>query len=114
MELGVCERSLISGLTLPDDCAGIASRTVQVTVEAIHRRIELSTDEPLRMRRFPVEHLVPFFYPLELTRLLRPVSFGIASGLVVKRGGGDKRRATKLFARRKLPIFIKQSVDVCH
>src|SRR5258706_1942769 len=114
MQLGVCERSLIPRFTVPDKSGGIASRPLQVTVQTIHRSIELPTDEPLRVRRFPIEDFVPFSNPLELTGLLRPVSFGIPSGLVVKLRRRDERRLTKLFARRKLPIFMKQSIDVCH
>src|SRR6266550_3951049 len=111
MQLGICERSLVSGLTLPDDRARIASRTTEVTFETINRGIELPTEEPLSVRRFPVENCVPLSHPLQLTGLLRPVSFRIAGGLVVNRGGRNERRPTKLFARRKLPIFLKQDVD---
>src|SRR5438477_11734942 len=106
MQLGICERSLIPRFAFPDKSGRIAARPLQVTIQTIHRSIELSPDEPLRVRRFPVENFVPFSNPLELSGLLRPVSFGIASGLVVKLRRRDERRLAKLFARRKLPIFM--------
>ena len=67
-----------------------------VPVDAVDRRVELAADEPLRVRRLPVEHALPGRDPLERRRLLGPVGFGIGGGAVV-----DAQDRTSCAAARK-------------
>ena len=51
------------GLADPVDRDPVAVARVDVAVHAVHRDVELAADEPLRVRRLPVEHLGPVLSP---------------------------------------------------
>ena len=82
-ELEVGQRSAIAGLALPDDRGLVAARAAHVPIEAVHGDVQLAADEPLRMRRLPVEHRVPRPRPLQFAREFCPEAFGIAGGIGV-------------------------------
>src|SRR5262245_40992139 len=88
MEVEVRERTAIAGLTFPDERCLVASRRPDVAIEAIGADVEPPADEPLRVRRLPVEHFRPGLDPLELGRETCPESLWICrrlrvNGLVV-------------------------------
>ena len=82
-ELEVGERATIARLAFPDDRRLVPAAATHVAIEAVHRDVQLASDEPLRVRRLPVEHLVPAARPLQLIREFRPERFRIAIGLRV-------------------------------
>ena len=57
-EIEVRQRPAIAGLAFPDERRLVPARRPDVTIEAVDADVELAADEPLRVRRLPVEHLV--------------------------------------------------------
>src|SRR6185295_18973781 len=84
IEIEVGERAPIARLALPDQGGFVAPRAANMAVEAIDAGVDRTADEPLCVRRLPVEHGVPRPRPLELGRELRPERLGIAFGFGVK------------------------------
>ena len=78
MEVEVGQRPPIAGLAFPDDRGLVAARAAHVAVQAVDADVQLAADEPLRMRRLPVEHGRPRTRPLELACQARPERFGIS------------------------------------
>src|SRR5688500_4647514 len=66
VELAVGERALLARLALPDDGGLVAPPRVEVTVEAVVSDVELAADEPLGVRRLPLENRVPLLEPVQL------------------------------------------------
>ena len=56
----------VAGLAYPDERGLVAARPLDVPVDAVVRGVELPADEPLRVGRVPLEHLVPLHEPVEL------------------------------------------------
>lgn len=81
----------------------------QVAIQAIIRRVDLSTDKPLGVRCFPFQNGFPWFEPMELLGGLSPVllriGFGLAENflivIIVDDGG-----LLKLRRRFKDPLFM--------
>ena len=72
-QVGVGDVAGVAGLALEVDRHLVAVAGGDVPVDAVHRHVEPTTDEPLRERRVrPVEDLVPGRRPLQLPGLLRP------------------------------------------
>src|ERR1043166_2446840 len=66
VQVPVCQRASITGLTFPDQRRLVATRCLDVPVDTIDRDIELSAEKPLRVWRLPVAYLIPFGEPLQL------------------------------------------------
>src|SRR5262249_22113224 len=72
-------------------------RPAEMTVQAVGTRVDPPPDEPLGVRRLPVEDPIPRPRPVELAGESRPERLGIAIGLsvdalVVHGGPGTKPR----------------------
>ena len=82
-----------------------------MTVETVDAGVDRAADEPLRVRRLPVEHAVPGTRPLELAGKSRPERFRIAFGVGVDGSRRDTcARLRKSGERRKRAIFAEQIV----
>ena len=100
------------GSPFPDDRGLVAAPAADVPIQAVHARVEGAADEPLRVRRLPVEHLRPRRDPLELGGKPRPECLRVACGLVVnlrvaRVSGGDKRRR-----RIEVAVLLEERVDL--
>src|SRR5262249_59446292 len=93
VQVPVGQRPAIARLAFPDDRRLVAARRARVPVEAIRAGVQLPTDEPLRVRRLPLQHLAPRTNPVQLAREGGPESLRVASSLVVDRRVADVRAA---------------------
>ena len=57
VEIEVGERAAVAGLAFPDERGLVAPRTANVTIDAVDARVDRAADEPLGVRRLPLEHL---------------------------------------------------------
>jgi len=78
VEVVIGQRAAVAGLAFPDDRGFVASRSGEVAVDAIDTGVDFSADEPLGVRRIPLEHTVPRLRPVELARESRPERLRIA------------------------------------
>src|SRR5688572_28861846 len=84
IEVEIGERAAIAWFAFPNDRGLVAASRAHVTIDAISRHVDLSSDEPFRMRRIaPVEHPGPLANPLELGCKSRPEAFRITLGFRV-------------------------------
>ncbi len=90
VELRVRERADLAGLAFPDERGFVAARPRQMAVERVVGEIGRSADEPLRVRRLPLESPAPRLEPVQLAR------GGGPEGLGRLRGGGRQFRARGL------------------
>src|SRR5690606_15870874 len=60
IELLVGEDTGIPRFTFPDDGRLVLPDSLEVTVHAVIRRVQLAVDEPLGERRIPFQDLIPF------------------------------------------------------
>src|SRR5690606_24468621 len=70
--------------TFPDDGRLVLPDSLEVTVHAVIRRVQLAVDEPLGERRIPFQDLIPFLKPVQAFRLSRPKSFQIFASFFIK------------------------------
>ncbi len=112
LELAEGDDAAVAGFSLPDDRGLVLARSGRVAVHAVLTDIEFPAHEPLRVRRFPIQHLVPFLLPGQLLGLARPELLGLVDGLLVKLLVGRQRRDAgfcgKLFRRLvdSVPVVI--------
>src|SRR6185369_526605 len=66
VQLLISKRARFAGFAFPDECRFVASPGGEMTVETVVRDIDLAADEPLCMRRIPLQHGVPLFEPVQL------------------------------------------------
>ena len=64
----------------PDDGGAIATGRAGMAVDTVHRRVQLSADEPLRMRRVPAYDVGPGLHPLERVGERLPERFRVPGG----------------------------------
>src|SRR3982751_5916163 len=112
VEIPVGERAAVAGLSFEHERRLVAPRGADVAVEAVDRRVDLATDEPLRVRRLPVEHALVRRHPFELGRLVGPVGLRVGGGALVDAGivglsSGPERRW-----RLELPVLLQQGFEV--
>jgi len=81
-------------------------RATHVPVDAVSGDVELSTDEPFRVRRIPIEDFIPRFHPLQLSRLLGPELLRVARRFLVNLGRRDVGAPIKLGRWLELPVFL--------
>src|SRR3977135_1391491 len=110
MEVEVGERPPIARLALPDDRGFVAACAPHVTIHAVDAGVQLSADEPLRMRRLPVEDGRPGTRPLELTGQARPERLGISLRIRIDALVGCDRLCLKRLGWRKRAAFVEQIV----
>ena len=114
VEIPVRQRPPIAGLSFPDERRFVPPRGPRVAVDAVDRRVQLAADEPLRVRRLPLEHCVPRLRPLQLAREPRPERFGVGRGARINLVAGDVRVRTPRVARGKAAFFFEEGVDFGH
>ena len=114
VEIPVRHGAAVPGLTLPDQRRLVATRRIDVSVDAVVRDVERSAHEPRGVRCFPLAHGLPALEPVQLLRLLRPERIGILRGARVDRAVIHQGAAPKVVARRKPPVFLEDDVDFIH
>jgi hypothetical protein len=72
MQLLISECADLARFTFPNDCGFVLAPGLNVTIEAVVRKVELATDKPLCPWIIPFENLVPFLEPMQLFRNARP------------------------------------------
>ena len=82
IKIPIGQRPSIARLALPKERCFVPPRSSNMSVDAVGRDIDLSAGEPLRMRRGPLQYIVPGFYPFQLTRLFGPEFLGVACHLL--------------------------------
>ena len=110
LQLGVGDVARLA-LTIADPVVRdlVAEARLDVTVEAVHRRVELAAHEPLRVGQLPLQGGVPLLLPAQPLRLLLPERDSVSGGLVVEAGlrvglGGELGRGFEPAS------FVQQSV----
>ena len=78
-EIPVGQDALLARFSLPNESRLVTPGTLQVTVQAVCRGVELSVYEPAGMRRVPLEDGRPGGNPLERARLFLPERFPVAT-----------------------------------
>src|SRR5439155_14379143 len=85
IEIPVGQRAAVAGLALPDEGGLGAAGGGHMAIEAVVGHVELAADEPLGVRRLPLQRLLPRLEPVELPSALLPELHGIPRGLGVDR-----------------------------
>src|SRR6187200_625607 len=80
IQVEVGQRAAVARLTFPDERRLVLARSAGMAIDAVDARVQLAADEPLGMRRLPVEHSRPRREPLQLRRESRPERLGIGVG----------------------------------
>ena len=83
VQLLVGKNADFARLTLPDDCSFVLAPGLNVPVEAVVGKINLSAHEPFGPRTIPVQDLIPLLEPVQLTRDARPELVGIFDRLFI-------------------------------
>ena len=111
VEVEVGQRATVAGLPFPDERGLVAARPACVTIDAVHARVERAADEPLGVRRRPVEHRGPGPEPRQLFRKAGPERLWILRRAVVDARVADVRCLAKRRARIEAAVFAEQRVD---
>jgi hypothetical protein len=114
VQLPVGERAAVARLAFPDQGRLVARGRPDVPVNAVDGDVQLAAGEPLRVRRLPLQHVLPRLEPLELGGAIGPVSFVIRGSGIENGVGADVRAPAELCGRRELPVLLEQDVDVGH
>jgi len=112
LEVEIRQRPLVTGFALPDDRRFVAAAAPYVAVDAVRAGVQLSADEPLRVRRLPVENLCPRTRPFQLAGETRPKRFGIVCGVGIDLLVAYDGAATKRIRWREVPIFAEEVVEL--
>src|SRR6185436_127836 len=112
IEIEVGQRSAIAGLAFPDECRLVAPGGADMPIEAVGGDVDLAADEPLGIRRIPLEDFRPRRDPLELLRETGPEGFGILRGSRVDGGIVDERAGAKFVGRSEAAILFEKSLDL--
>src|SRR6266550_1480868 len=83
MQLLVGKSANFSGLTLPDDCSFVLSRSLHVAIETVVRDIDLAAHEPFRPGVVPLQDFVPLLEPVQFFRDASPELFRLLDGFAV-------------------------------
>ena len=97
--------------SFPDQRHAAAPAGAHVAVQAVHRRVELAAEEPLGVRRLPLQHAVPRSYPFELLRPVRPITFRICPGAVVGAGVMHVCLLLELIGRGEAALLVEEGFD---
>ncbi len=122
VEVGVGEHARFAGIAkaggfaLPDDCGLVATRAIEMAVEAVVRKVDLSADEPFCERLVPLQEFLPRFEPVKFLRHARPEfrrrldRFGVE--LAILREGFDVGLFGERSRRFEFAAFFLQRSDV--
>ncbi len=111
MQLPVGDRAPIARLPFPEQGDLVAPLGAHVPVETVHGSVELATDEPLGVGRFPRQHPAPRLHPFELAGLPFPELEPVAGGLLIRAPRAHLGRAAKGGRGRETAGFVQQRVD---
>ena len=113
-QTAIGDRSGIARFALPMIGDLVALASLDVTVEAVVADVELAANEPFRIGKLPVEHLVKVLVPADqLPCLAGPEALEISFGLVVQRPVVYQRCTGELGRRWKLAILGLVHLDSC-
>ena len=110
VEIEVGQGAAIARLAFPDERGLVAARPLRWRSRQLTLALSVPADEPLRVRRLPVEDAVPGPRPFELAGKLRPERFRIAFGLGVDRLVADVGGRLEGGGRWKGAVFAEQIV----
>src|SRR6266850_6506897 len=71
-ELLIRIRTNFAGFTLPYECSLVLARGLDVPVQTVVGKVDLTSDKPLRPRRLPLQNLVPFLEPVQFPSRASP------------------------------------------
>src|SRR3972149_2546355 len=83
VECLVCDRSPVTGLSLPEKGCLVFPPSLHMPVESVLGRVELSADEPTGEGRVPIENLVPSSVPGEPSGNFCPEGLDVSKRLLV-------------------------------
>ncbi|CAB4729188.1 unannotated protein [freshwater metagenome] len=107
-KVGIGDGAHIAWFAFPVIRNAIADAIGDMTVEAILRNVQGSTDEPLRKREFPFKSGCKIGVPREkFASLTRPECFVISIGLAIERIVRRQRVRLELGRRRKQPVLVE-------
>jgi hypothetical protein len=66
MELLVGDRAHVTRLTFENECSLVFAVGAEVAIEAVFGNVQFSADEPLGVRRLPVQNLLERLLPEQL------------------------------------------------
>ena len=112
VQIEVGQRAAIAGLAFPDERGLVAPRPAHVAIEAVDAGVQLAADEPLRMRRLPVEHACPRARPFELAGTASPRTLRDRDRLRRRRCRRGRRRVRESRRRGKGAVFAEEIVDL--
>src|SRR5262249_52411312 len=112
IQLEVGERAAIARLAFPDEGRLVAARSSYVSIEAVDAGVDRAADEPLGVRRLPVEDPIPGPRPFELRGKAGPERFGIPLRFGVQVLVVHDRARAEIRRRWKRPIFVKEIGDL--
>ena len=101
MKLLIRESSHLTRFALPNQCSFVFATGLNMAIKTVVGKIDLSADKPLCPGTLPVEHLVPFFEPVQFAgnaapKLLRLFDRFTIDALVLF-GSFDVRGLAKFF-----------------
>ena len=112
IQIEIGERAAVARFAFPDERGLVAPRAAHVAIEAVDTGVQFSADEPLGMRRLPVEDAIPATRPLQLAGQSRPERFGIAFRFGVDALVGDVGAGLKVGGRSKRAVFAKEVFEL--
>ena len=111
VEVAVGQRPLVPRFPFPDQRGLVFPSARQVPVEAVDGHVQLSPDEPLRLRRFPVEDPLPRPEPRELLREVGPELLEVPVGLAVDRGASHMSVLREAFRRGESALLEEERFE---
>ena len=112
IEIEVGQRPAVARLAFPDERRLVPARSARVAIDAVDAGVQRAADEPLRVRRLPVEHARPRREPLELRAKPAQKAFGIPLGARVDVLVAHVGLRAKRLGRRKRAVLPQQIGDL--
>ncbi len=110
------QHARVAGLALPNQRGLVAARRIEMAVEAVVRRVDRATDEPLRVREIPFESFAERLEPMQVARAFGPERVGVLFGALAQRPVlveiFDPRLSAELGGRRELAGFSQCRIDM--
>src|SRR6266404_7087603 len=115
MQLLIGESANFPRFALPDQRGLVFARRLHVPIEAVIRKVDLATDEPLRPGMVPFEDLVPLLEPVQLFGNAAPKFFRMLDRLTVDAvvffGALDVSLPAKIFRTLKLALLLQNGIN---
>src|SRR5579875_726954 len=73
----ISEDTAVARFAFPDNGSLVATRTIEMAIEAIGTDVELAADEPLGVRLVPLQYFLPAAHPLQRFGLFSPETLRI-------------------------------------